>query len=254
MPVLFILLLNLVIPPDLLGPAPSPTPKLPTIITLRARPLCTALHKFVLPFTNTERQNNVAFRGLDRELGKYRQWEMTTLADTGQQGTFTANGAQLLQAGKMDQQATNIFQSLADVQKQLSQSYHDIPVGNDPKLDDLRARIDNIVKLQYALAARYDLIAGKTLDQIGFFNFLADDFIGGKNDLPDYNAPPPADSATPMPPGQIKMPGDSTEPISKLFLIDAPGKYVATGMMQQEVAFVQPALDAVNTCDPPAKH
>ena len=251
---MLILALNLMIPPDILGPTPQPAPTLPTIITLRARPLCTYLHKVILPFATTERQNNVAFETMDHELGKYNEWNGTTLADQGKQGTFTANGAQLMMAGKIDQQSTNIMQSLADTQKQLAASYRAIPIGNDPKLDELRARIDNITKLQYAMASRYDEIAGKTLDEVGFYPFIENDTMGGQNDLPDYNAPNPAEAQTPMPAGALREPGSSSDPVDKIFLINAPPRYLKTGMVHQEVGFVKPAIDAVNTCDPPAKH
>lgn len=246
----------LAIPPIIFGATPAPSPQasgLPTIVHITVRPLCTELHTMVLPFAKTESQNNVAFKKMDKQLGDYKQWDMETLSDTGQTGTFTANGAHLLRAGQIDQEATNVMQALADRQKELDRSYRQIPIGRDPALDTIRARMSNIIKLQYAVAARYDEVAGKALDQIGLMPLNADDTAGGNNGPSDFNEVDPAVAQTPIPPGQLPPPNGSDTPVAHQFLIDAPANEVVKGMVVQEFGFVKPALQAVNTCDPPPK-
>jgi hypothetical protein len=236
--------------PPALFPTPTPAPELPTIINLRARPLCTALHRIVLPFVIKEKQNNTTFRTMDKELVEYHKWDSHNGAtDLGANGSNTANGAQLLQAGRIDQQASLMYQNLADIETQLAHSYHDIPVGKDLSLDELRARIDNIVKLQYALASKYDAVAGRTLDSTGLLNIIQDPAYSSQMLIPNFNQDPITDSFTPPPAGALKPPDNSAAPVDSDFLIRGTGSDLYRGMLTQEVAFVKPAIDAVKSCD-----
>ncbi len=233
-----------------LFPSPTPAPSLPTIIHLRARPLCTALHKIVLPFVITEKKNNESFKTMDKELVEYHKWDShgTTL-ELGANGSNTANGAQLLQAGRIDQQASLMYQSLADVETQLAHSYRDIPTGSDAALDELRARIDNIVKLQYALASKYDAVAGRTLDSTGLLNIIQDPAYSSQMLIPDFNQDPIADSFTPPPAGALTPPNGTDAPVDRDFLIRASGGDLYRGMLVQELSFTKPAISAVKSCD-----
>jgi len=236
--------------PPAIFATPTPAPELPTIINLHARPLCTALHKIVLPFAVTEKKNNDTFKVMDKELVQYHKWDSHgTATDLGANGSNTANGVQLLQAGHIDQQASLMYQNLADIETQLAHSYRDIPVGRDPALDELRARIDNIVKLQYALAAKYDAIAGRTLDSTGLLNIIQDPAYSSQMLIPNFNDNPVADSFTPPPAGALKPPDQSDSPIDSDFLIRAQGPDLYRGMLTQEVAFIKPAISAVKSCD-----
>ena len=234
----------------MLFPSPTPSPELPTIITLRARPLCSALHKIVLPFALTERKNNQTFKAMDKELVEYHKWDPHgTSTELGANGSNTANGAQLLQAGRIDQQASLMYQNLADIETQLAHSYREIPTGKDPALDELRARIDNIVKLQYALASKYDAVAGRTLDSTGLLNIIQDPAYSSQMLVPDFNQNPISDSFTPPPAGELKPPGGGQDPVDPDFLIRAQAPDLYRGMLTQEVGFVQPAIAAVKSCD-----
>ena len=230
------------------SPQPSASP-LKTIINITARPLCTALHKIVLPFAAIEKRNNDTYKSMDQELAIYRGSAGDGSMVTGTQGTYTANGVQLVQAGKIDQQAVQMAQTLTNTERQLAQSYHDIPTGTDPKLDELRVRIDNIIKLQYALASRYDAIAARTLGQSGFFPALeAGSAGGGGPRTPNYNMPG-VDYSTPPPPGAVVDPPSGVKPVDKSFIIYASATDVRNTLVTHEVDFVKPALDAVNSCD-----
>ena len=232
------------------SPAPSPTPPLKTIITITVRPLCAALHKMVIPFVITEKQNNQLFMTMEKELGRYRSWNGNVLSDTGQQGTYTANGELNLQASNLDQQATLIYQRAADIEKQLAQSYHDIPVGRDPALDEIRARMDNIARLQYALAAKYDLVAGRTLNAMGLPPALSSASKSAVQGEPDYVNNDALDYATPAPAG-VATPGTSATPVTKAQMFSTRPADVANALDEQERSFVKPALNAVQTCDGP---
>jgi hypothetical protein len=249
-PIISIILAVSATPPPTIFATPTPAPELPTIITLHARPLCTALHKIVLPFAATEKRNNDTFKVMDKELVQYHKWDSHgTATDLGANGSNTGNGVQLLQAGRIDQQASLMYQNLADIETQLAHSYREIPAGKDPALDELRARIDNIVKLQYALAAKYDAIAGRTLDSTGLLNIIQDPAYSSQMLIPDFNQNPISDSFTPPPAGALKTPDGSDSPVDSDFLIRAQGPDLYRGMLTQEVAFVKPAISAVRTCD-----
>ena len=224
---------------------PPTPPPIKTIINVTARPVCTALHHIVLPFAAVEKQNNAMYQTMDRELGVYRGAGGDGPMETGAQGTYTSNGVQLVQAGKIDQQATQMAQALTDLEKQLAQSYKDIPVGKDPKLDELRARMDNVIKLQYALASRYDGIAARTLGTVGFMPAVETPF----RNPPDYSAPG-VDYDPKAPNGAVQSPAQSVKAVGRDFILNAPAADVRKGMIEQETGFVQPAVDAVNLCDP----
>jgi hypothetical protein len=233
---------------SLLMPAPRPTAEPKVIIHLQSRALCTTLHKVVVPFVITERKNNEAFKTLDVELGKYRKFTSTSAADIGDNGTNTANGAKLMAAGHMDQIAANMYERLSEIENRLADSYRDVPVGHNPQLDSLRQRVDNIVKLQYALAARYDVIAGKTLDSTGLTNLVLDPAASSQQRIPNFNLSP-LDVATPVPAGQVPGPGMADAAVSPDFLLEAPSPEIVHGLELQEVAFLRPALAAVKSCN-----
>lgn len=228
-------------------PAPSASP-MKTITHVTARPLCTLLHRIVLPFAKTEHDDNDLFVKMDKELATFRSWDNNVYADTGQAGSYTANGALNLEAGQLDQQAAEIYQRVADIEKQLAQSYHDIPPGKDQALDELRARIDNICKLQYALAAKYDLVAGRTLNASALPPALAPD---SQIPLQDYNNNNPLDYTTPAPARPVATPGTGIQPVSKDLMFNTPTATVEKALIDQENGFTQPALNAVRLCDGP---
>lgn len=248
--VLFFVLFQAASAPPIFFPSPTPPPQLPTIINLHARPLCAALHKIALPFAVTERRNNETFKVMDKELVAYHKWDSSgTETDIGANGSNTANGKQLLEAGQIDQQAANMYQSLADVETQLARSYREIPIGTDPALDELRKRIDNIVKLQYALASKYDAVAGKTIDTTGLTQIVEDPAYSSQMLIPDFNQNRIMDSFTPPPSGALHPPDMSANPVDTDFLLRAQGTDLYSGMVTQEVAIVKPELSAVKTCD-----
>ncbi len=229
------------------APQPSATP-LKTIIEITARPLCTALHHMVMPFVTVEKQNSDQFVVMDKQLTRYRSWDTNVLSDTGQQGTYTANGELNLNAAKLDQEASLIYQRVAGVEKQLAQSYHDAPVGKDPALDELRARMDNIAKLQYALAAKYDLVAGRTLNAGALPPALASVSAGA---VPDYNNSNPLDYTTPAPARAVATPGATMTAVTKDLMFNTPTATVQKALHAQELGFIAPALGAVRACDGP---
>lgn len=237
----FALILSLVLP----AAAPTPLPKV--IIHLQSRVLCTTLRKVVVPFVITERKDNQAFQTLDVELGKYRKFTSTSSADIGDNGTNTANGSKLIAAGHMDQIAANMYERLSEIEDRLAESYREVPAGRNAQLDALRRRVDNIVKLQYALAARYDVIAGKTLDSTGLTNLVFDPAASSQQRMPNYNLSP-LDIATPVPAGQVPGPGVGDAPVNPNFLLQATSPAIIRGMQLQEVSFLRPALAAVKSC------
>lgn len=228
------------------APHPAPTPHYKVIINLRSRAICSTLHDLVLPFAKRERMNNIRFRQMDQQLGIYNKWKAKTAADIGANGDTTPNGAELLAAANMDHLAARTYSELAKTERDLKTSYVRYPKGRNAHIDQLRARIENIVKLQYALADRYEQLAGRTLDSL-HNEIVEDPAYSSQMLIPDYNSDPIL-QATPVPAGSITPPGTSDAPVSPDFLARANPNDVVRGMMTQEVAFLRPALQAVHTC------
>lgn len=204
-----------------------------------------------MPFVAVEKQNSAQFVVMDKQLARYRSWDTNILSDTGQQGTYTSNGELNLNAAHLDQEASLIYQRAADVEKQLAKSYHDLPVGKDRALDELRARIDNITKLQYALAAKYDLVAGRTLNAGALPPALSSASASGEYAAPDYNNSNPLDYTTPAPARAVATPGTTMMAVTKDLMFNTPTATVEKALNEQELGFIPPALSAVKTCDGP---
>jgi hypothetical protein len=140
-------------------PSPKPYPVFlppPTIIQERVSPVCSTLHKVVLPLARMQgqyRTGTAAIRQDELQLAKYSK---TKLQD----------GVQLY-ASKIDQESTNLIGAIHQIEELLQASYAAYPVGKVPKVDALRQRVQNIVDLQRATADRYAQIYGTIVDNYG---------------------------------------------------------------------------------------
>lgn len=222
---------------------PSPqSSSLPTIVHITVRPLCTTLHEVVVPFASAERENNEALTRMASDEETMHRWN-----DGGPNAR--------LQASRIDQEAQNVILNLAHIERLLGRSYRDTPVGRDPQLDELRSRVDNIVKLQYAVVEQADGMATRVQETM--LNKQDSETIEhprgrSRGSAPDYDEPDPG-APTPGPVLTHDVPGESATPLNFRSLLELPRSYLAQGMTRQEYAFVAPAVAAVNSCDPPPK-
>ena len=186
-------------------PSPKPYPVFqppPTIIQERVSPVCSTLHKVVLPLArmqNQYRTSTAAIRQDELQLAKYSKTELQ-------------DGVQLY-ASKIDQESTNLIGAIHQIEELLQESYAIYPVGKVPKVDAMRQRVQNIVDLQRATADRYTEIYGTIVDNYGTDVLQTVSSAFGSSDAasagagagpPGYDTMPNA--ATPAPAPQFNTP------------------------------------------------
>jgi hypothetical protein len=140
-------------------PSPKPYPVFqppPTIIQERVSPVCSTLHKVVLPLARMQGQYRTATAAIRQDELQLAKYSKTKLQD----------GVQLY-AAKIDQESTNLIGAIHQIEVLLQESYAVYPVGKIAKVDALRQRAQNIVDLQRATADRYAQIYGTIVDNYG---------------------------------------------------------------------------------------
>jgi len=141
------------------SPKPKPYPVFlppPTIIQERVSPVCSTLHKVVLPLARMQEQYRTSVAAIKQDELQLAKYSKTKLQD----------GVQLY-ASKIDQESTNLIGAIHQIEQLLQDSYAAYPVGKVPKVDALRQRAQNIVDLQRATADRYAQIYGTIVDNYG---------------------------------------------------------------------------------------
>lgn len=243
--------------------APTPAPTLPpvylkTIVNIKAKSLCTNLHNVIMPFVQIERENNIRFKSMDKQLGIYHKWyRPTSDVATDPNGSPEINGAQALAAAQIDQTAAMMYKDVAHVENLLAESEHAVPPGKDPKLDDLRDRARAIIELQRQVADRYEEQAGTYLNSLGALppvpdahSQAGDPALQGTFDLPALDEDPLAAARPPTAQSEL---GATPPPGSQYGEQQhvTTSKEVVHSMIVQEFQFVKPALSVVRECDGP---
>ena len=235
-------LFSLLLAQALTTPEPSASP-LKTITNVTAHPLCTVLRDVMLPFAVVEKQNDDMFKAIDGKFlaslnGAATPPPLSGMAPTGGNHVFfqTPNGEELMAASKVITEVTNASERFDTIEKKLAQSYRDIPVGKDVKLDDLRARMDNVLKLQYALGDSYLVQAAKSLDGANMATSL--DAMGSLQEdaLPRSVGNPYTQPVPPIIPAISSTTGAQAMDLKALE--HAPREFVADVMLAQEHAFL----------------
>lgn len=243
---------------------PTPVPTIPpvylkTIVNIKAKPLCTNLHGVVMPFVVVERENNVRFKSMDKQLGIYHKWyRPTSDAATDPNGSPEINGAQALAAANIDQTAAMMYKDIAHVEDLLARSERAEPPGKDPQLDDLRDRVQKILDLQREVANRYEEQAGTYLNSLGALppvptsqSAAGDPALQSTFDLPALDEDPLSAARDPSKGIQV---GLQTPPPGSQYGEQQhaeTSKEVVHTMVVEEFKFVDPAIKAVKQCDGP---
>jgi len=239
------------------SPSPKPYPVFqppPTIIQERVSPVCSTLHKVVLPLARMQSQYRTSTAAIKQDELQLAKYSKTKLQD----------GVQLY-ASKIDQESTNLIGAIHQIEELLQESYAIYPVGKVPKVDALRQRVQNIIDLQRATADRYAQIYGTIVDNYGTdqlqavssaFGSGSDGGAGGPGidtmpnaatpaPAPQFNTPPPSLPADYDPRLASKAP-----PVISLRTL----KYdrlsqLNAALLSQGRSLIQQALVAARDCD-----
>ncbi|HEX5274776.1 MAG TPA: hypothetical protein VFW34_05815 [Candidatus Rubrimentiphilum sp.] len=239
-------------------PSPKPYPVFqppPTIIQERVSPVCSTLHKVVLPLARMQsqyRRSVAAIKTDELQLAKYSK---TKLQD----------GVQLY-ASKIDQESTNLIGAIHQIEELLQESYAIYPVGKVAKVDALRQRVQNIVDLQRATADRYAEIYGTIVDNYGTDELQTVSKAFGSSSAGSMGGAPGIDTmpnaATPAPAPEFSTPPPSLPADYDPRLANAPPNVISAhtikydrlsqlnaALVGQGRSLIQQALIAAHDCD-----
>ena len=239
-------------------PSPKPYPVFlppPTIIQEHVSPVCSTLHKVVLPLARMQNQYRTATAAIRQDELQLAKYSKTKLQD----------GVQLY-AAKIDQESTNLIGAIHEIEKLLQESYALYPVGKVPKVDALRQRAQNIVDIQRATADRYAQIYGTIVDNYGtdvlqsVNSAFASSSTSNARPSPGYDTMPNA--ATPAPAPQFNTPPPSLPADYDPRLSNKPPPVVSSrslkydrlaqlnaALVVQGRSLIQQALIAARDCD-----
>jgi hypothetical protein len=239
-------------------PSPKPYPVFlppPTIIQERVSPVCSTLHKVVLPLARMQEQYRTATAAIRQDELQLAKYSKTKLQD----------GVQLY-AAKIDQESTNLIGAIHQIEVLLQESYAVYPVGKIAKVDALRQRAQNIVDLQRATADRYAQIYGTIVDNYGTdvlqtvssaFGSSTPGVVGppsGYDTMPNAATPAPAPQFNTPPPS---LPADydprlasKPPPVVSLHALKYDRLSQLNGaLVGQGRSLIQQALIAARDCD-----
>lgn len=181
------------------APAPSATPPYPVIYRTKTSPLCNSLQTAILPVGYVAKINDAAIHAMALSTRKFlaglSPGDLPNSADfnaalNGKSATalttqMAASGqgddpllyspAQILNASRIDQTAQDLFHNVTVADRYMKESYKEHPIGQDPALDALRQRQENLINLQLALANRYEEFAGTYLGNQGMGRMSVND-------------------------------------------------------------------------------
>ena len=238
-------------------PSPKPYPVFqppPTIIQERVSPVCSTLHKVVLPLARMQNQYRTSVAAIKQDELQLAKYSKTKLQD----------GVQLY-AAKIDQESTNLIGAIHQIEELLQESYAIYPVGKVAKVDALRQRVQNIVDLQRATADRYAEIYGTIVDNYGtdvlqsVSSAFGSSSPSGSSPSTGYDTMPNA--ATPAPPPQFNTPPPLPADYDPRLASKAPAvisahaiKYdrlsqLNASLVGQGRSLIQQALIAARDCD-----
>lgn len=238
-------------------PSPKPYPVFappPTIIQERVSPVCSTLHKVVLPLARMQAQYRAATAAIKKDELQLAKYSKTKLQD----------GVQLY-ASKIDQESTNLIGAIHQIEELLQDSYAVYPVGKVPKVDALRQRAQNIVDLERATADRYAEIYGTIVDNYGTDVLQSVSSAFGSTPAGNFGTPgldTMPNAATPAPPPQFNTPPPSLPADYDPRLSNKPPAVISAralkydrlsqlnaALITQGRSLIQQALIAARDCD-----
>ncbi len=241
-------------------PSPKPYPVFmppPTIIQERVSPVCSTLHKVVLPLARMQAQYRHSVAEIKKDELQLAKYSKTKLQD----------GVDLY-AGKIDQESTNLIGAIHGIEQLLQESYASYPEGKVPKVDALRQRAQNVVDIERATADRYAEIYGTIVDNYGtdMLKTLGNDFgtgaTGGSGSFGTPGLDTMPNAAVPAAPPQVTTPPPSLPADYDPRLSDKPPAVVSlhilkydrlsqlnAALVAQGRSLIQQALIAARDCD-----
>jgi len=235
-------------------PAPSRTlPPLKVIITVKSRTFCSSVRNMAVPIGYVTRRNDEAFVAINHSILNYFESvrgvtsagvpDMEALSSELDDAlVYTPTGA--LSAMKVNQLAYDIVQNLTLEDKVMRESWAKYPKGAFPNIDAMRDRLQNLIDLQRALAARYMQFASIYTDNAGqakfqedaatFKSLLRDTILGQASALAHANDLSELETPSPEAVHDLAHTGSVADVVKELRL--------------QENAFSTEIVDAGNSC------
>lgn len=178
-------------------PAPSPTPTLKTIVTVKVTTFCNQVRKLGLPIAFVNARNDEAFDAINRSmldflkanrgLSAVSQAEVTSL-DNEYDDAATYNAHNSVSMNKLSQIVWQINQNLSLEDQYMAKSWNEVPAGKDRQVDAMRQRLQNLIDLQRSLAANYTSLAEMYFDNEGNAAFHVDQQTGDTGDVVAYKS------------------------------------------------------------------
>jgi hypothetical protein len=267
-------------------PSPAATP-LREIGSVRANAACDSLVKLMVPVAIIAGNNDREFVALRTPIGKFRSGKGTgngatihNALATSSQPSSSTNGAlskadgspqskaaasrdplafdqnddsntytpdRTLAAANIDRMTAKILHNLDEADKAMAQSWKDHPEHEDPVLNAMRQRVQNIIDLQRVLANRLDDAAGLYFSNAGGSSLSPDAERSNFKSLLDemIDAGIQADHQA-----EVNLTAtDSAASVGDVrALKSAPAGYVATALRMQEIALLKEAPNIARTC------
>ncbi len=165
------------------APMPSPQPALKTIVTVKVSTFCNSVRSLGVPVAYVTTRNDQAFDAINRSMLKFLSDNRGVGAVTKSQfqnmestydDSAIYNGANTLTLGQLSKIAYQIEQNVALEDGVMHRSWQATPAGQDPEVDAMRQRLQNLIDLQRALANRYMQMADMYFDNQGNAQFKSD--------------------------------------------------------------------------------
>lgn len=174
------------------GPAPSPTPALKTIVTVKVSTFCNQVRKLGVPIAFVTTRNDQAFDAINRSmldflkanrgLSAVSQAEVSSL-DNEYDDSATYNAHNSVSMNRLSQIVWQINENLSREDGVMADSWKEVPAGKDVQVDAMRRQLQNLIDLQRSLAANYTSLAEMYFDNEGSAQFHVDQQTGDTGDV-----------------------------------------------------------------------
>lgn len=178
-------------------PAPSPTPPLKTIVTVKVSTFCNQVRAIALPIAMVNFRNDEGFDAINRSMLQFLKDNRGLSAvskadvdslDNSYDDAATFNAHNTVSISKVSRIVWQINQNIALEGQVMARSWKAVPQGADQQVDNMRQRLQNLIDLQRSLAASYTQMAEMYYDNEGQAQFHVDQQTGDTGDVVAFKA------------------------------------------------------------------
>ncbi len=173
-------------------PAPSPSPHLKTIVTVKVSTFCNQVRTLAVPVAYVNSRNDEAFDAINRSMLQFlkdnrglsavSQADVASL-DNSYDDSATFNARNTVSMSRLSRIVWQINQNLSLEDGVMARSWQQVPAGKDQQVDNMRQRLQNLIDLQRSLAATYTSMAETYYDNEGQAQFHVDQQSGDTGDV-----------------------------------------------------------------------